>query len=143
MQPVKISITSHSETAGDCEDLATISYGQMTRRAYKYYVLYEETAQTGLIGTKTTIKWDEKQVTVIRRGAFEHRQDFAVGLLDESLYQTPYLAVKLQVTTKCLQFIEQAKSWHLHIEYTRIMEGGSPSAVSLEIVIEEAKESEY
>ena len=75
MQPVKITVKSVSGLPGSRDNLETVSYGQLAERGGKYYVLYEETKATGMEGTKTTIKWDEESVVVIRNGTYSHRQE--------------------------------------------------------------------
>ena len=81
MQPVKITIESHAKGLNEDDCLQTIFFGQMTERDEKFYVVYEETAATGLEGTKTTIKWDMERVVILRHGKLEHRTIFYTKLL--------------------------------------------------------------
>lgn len=143
MQPVKITIDSRSKGLDSNDCLQTISYGQMTERGGKYYAVYEETAITGLEETKTTIKWDEKKIVIIRYGKLEHRQEFSTGLVDRSLYKTPYMVIPIVATTKKLDVSCKGGIWNLHVEYSTEIGGDSPNDICLEIVIEEDKKREY
>ena len=55
-----------------------------------------------LAGTKTTIKWDYERVIILRSGTVDCRQEFAGGLVSESMYRTPYLALPMRLTTEYL-----------------------------------------
>ena len=92
MKPVKIRIFSMiKDEMGEVQTTEQRYEGTMTERSGKYYVMYQEDAQSGLEGTKTTLKWDQNRVIIMRNGTVDHRQEFAQGYKDKSLYQTPYL----------------------------------------------------
>ncbi len=118
MQPVKIKIIS-TTCAEDAEPAVTEQKyaGLMTAKNGKQYVIYQEDAQSGLEGTKTTLKWDSERVVILRSGAVTHRQEFCRGLTDISLYQTPYLHIPLRTETHYLYTYFRAGSWHLEMEY--------------------------
>lgn len=60
MDAVKIRIYSLSKDAsGEGQSTEQNYTGTMAERAGKYYVMYNEDAQSGLEGTKTTLKWDQ------------------------------------------------------------------------------------
>ncbi|MFQ9935529.1 MAG: DUF1934 domain-containing protein [Phascolarctobacterium faecium] len=76
-----------------------ISRPQLTgdwQKNNKYYVFYDESEAAGLAGTKTTIKWDYERVIILRSGTVDCRQEFAGGLVSESMYWTPYLALPMR-----------------------------------------------
>ena len=139
MQRVKIAIDSHSKGLNAADRLQTIFSGQMTERGGKYYVVYDENAVTGLEGTKTTIKWDEKRIVIIRYGQLEHRQEFAPGLIDNSLYKTPYMVIPVVARTKSMDVACENGIWKLHVEYSAEIGGDTSNDICLEIAIEEEK----
>ena len=143
MQPVKITIESHAKGLDEDDCLQTIFFGQMTEREEKFYVVYEETAATGLEGTKTTIKWDMERVVILRHGKLEHRQEFAFGFIDNSLYKTPYMDIPVVVKTKNIAITRDDDSWKLCVEYSTEIGEDVPNEISLKIVIEEENKGEH
>ena len=95
MQPVKIHIYSQSHSSAGTENIETTAYGRLAEKNNKYYVFYDESEAAGLAGTKTTIKWDYERVIILRSGTVDCRQEFAGGLVSESMYRTPYLALPM------------------------------------------------
>ena len=92
MKPVKIRIVSTvKDEKGKQQPSEQICFGSMAEKNGTNYVFYEESEVTGLEGTKTTIKWNDERIIILRSGALEHRQEFCQGLVDKSLYQTPYI----------------------------------------------------
>ncbi len=135
MKPVKIRIVSSvKDENGQQEPTEQICFGEMTDKNGKQYVFYEESALTGLEGTKTTLKWDEERVIIIRRGTLEHRQEFCQGLVDKSLYQTPYLKIPLETATTYLYSYFRNGVWRIEIEYS-LAHGGQPYG-DMKILIE-------
>lgn len=135
MKPVKIRIVSSvKDEKGRQQPTEQVCFGRMTEKNGKQYVFYEESAVTGLDGTKTTLKWDEERVIILRNGTLEHRQEFARGLVDKSLYQTPYIKIPLETTTTYLYTYFRNGTWYIEIEYT-LAHGGQPYG-DMKILIE-------
>ena len=119
MEPVKIRIFSMiKDETGESQTTEQRYAGTMTERSGKYYVMYHEDAQSGLEGTKTTVKWDQNRVIIMRNGAVDHRQEFAKGYKDKSIYRTPYLEIPLLTHTRYLYNYFRKGKWHLELEYT-------------------------
>lgn len=119
MQPVKIRILSTtSEPGSDAQSSEQKYTGMMTEKDGKYYVMYKENEQSGLDNTKTTLKWDDEHVIVMRSGSVDHRQEFRKGYLDKSLYQTPYLKIPLTTETSYVYTYFRDGIWRLEMEYT-------------------------
>lgn len=119
MKPVKITITSQGKQGKEAlPQTKQVYHGVMTEKSGKYYVLYNEDAQSGLEGTKTTLKWDQERVIIIRSGSVEHRQEFCQGLKDQSLYQTPYLKLPLLTDTSYVYTGFKKGCWTLEMVYT-------------------------
>ena len=126
MEPVKIRIFSMiKDETGESQTTEQRYAGTMTERSGKYYVMYAEDAQSGLEGTKTTLKWDQNRVVIMRSGTVDHRQEFYQGYKDKSIYRTPYLEIPLLTHTRYLYNYFRKGKWHLEIEYT-LYHGDTP-----------------
>ncbi len=138
MTPVKIRIYSLNKDAEGAEQTMEQKYsGSMTERGGKHYVLYEEDSQSGLEGTKTTLKWDQERVVLMRSGTVDHRQEFCRDYRDRSVYRTPYLEIPLVTETSYLYTYFRKGKWHLEMEYT-LYHGDAPyGEMKLLIEIEE------
>lgn len=135
MKPVKIRILSTvKDEKGKEQPTEQFCLGRMAEKNGKQYVFYEESAVTGLEGTRTTLKWDEERIIILRNGTLDHRQEFCKGLVDKSLYQTPYIKIPLETVTKYLNTYFHKGVWHLEIEYT-LSHGGQPYG-DMKILIE-------
>lgn len=135
MQPVKIRILSTlKDTDGSLQNTEQRYQGTMREKDGKYYVMYHEDAQSGLEGTKTTLKWDGEHVLILRSGTVDHRQEFRRGYIDKSIYVTPYLKLALTTETSYVYTYFRDGVWHLEVEYT-LHHGGSPYG-DMKILIE-------
>ena len=135
MKPVKIRIVSTvKDEKGKQQPSEQICFGSMAEKNGTNYVFYEESEVNGLEGTKTTIKWNDERIIILRSGALDHRQEFCQGLVDKSLYQTPYMKIPLETATKYLYTGFCKGIWSLEIEYS-LSHGGQPYG-DMKILIE-------
>lgn len=123
MKSVKICIASVMKDGQEEQQTRHVYTGSMAEKNGKKYVFYDEPAETGLEGTKTTLKWDEERVVIIRNGSLEHRQEFFKGYTDRSAYKTPYLNIPLETFTRYLYTESRDGYWHIDIEYTLSQDG--------------------
>ena len=138
MKPVKIRIISSvKDENGKQQPSEQICFGRMTEKNGTNYVFYEESEVTGLEGTKTTIKWNDERIIILRSGTLDHRQEFCQGLVDKSLYQTPYLKIPLETATKYLYTGFRKGVWNLEIEYSLSHSGQPYGDMKILIEIEE------
>ena len=138
MKPVKIRIISSvNDENGRQQPSEQICFGRMAEKNGTNYVFYEESEVTGLEGTKTTIKWNDERIIILRSGTLDHRQEFCQGLVDKSLYQTPYLKIPLETATKYLYTGFRKGVWNLEIEYSLSHSGQPYGDMKILIEIEE------
>jgi uncharacterized beta-barrel protein YwiB (DUF1934 family) len=138
MKPVKIRIVSAvQDENGKQQPSEQICFGRMAEKNGTNYVFYEESEVTGLEGTKTTIKWNDERIIILRSGTLDHRQEFCQGLVDKSLYQTPYLKIPLETATKYLYTGFRKGIWNLEIEYSLSHSGQPYGDMKILIEIEE------
>ncbi len=86
---VWLSIHSTQQFA-DCEpeEIVLMTAATLYQRNGKIYIMYEESQITGMEGTRTTLKLDDKQVTMLRSGTLCSELLFAEGQCHVGLYHT-------------------------------------------------------
>ena len=138
----KVKITIGSTAAGDDKGrFETVAHGEITEKNGTYYVRYDETADTGMEGTKTTLKWNEDSLSIIRHGVYEHSQELKLGFESHTMYKTPYFAVPLIAKTKGLVIQGQDNNWRFTAVYDVILNEDPQGEMNLDIVIEEEEPS--
>jgi len=140
MSLVKITIgsTMSQDKKGRFE---TVAHGQLTEKDGTCYVRYAETADTGMEGTRTTLKWTEDTLTIIRHGTFEHTQELRAGFTTHTLYKTPYFVVPLEAKTTSLAIQGGACNWQLAAAYEVTLNEDPQGQIILDISIEEEEPS--
>lgn len=143
MKPVSIHIYSQSYGSDSQEQMKTLAYGKLTEKNNKFYAFYDESEESGLLGTKTTIKWDDDRVIILRNGSVNSRQEFAEGLTDESVYKTPYIMLSMKTITDYMYVYRLEKTWHIELKYSLEIGGEPQNKMHLKITIEEDIKREY
>ncbi|MCQ2373233.1 MAG: DUF1934 domain-containing protein [Phascolarctobacterium sp.] len=138
--PVTIRVLSTTKDENGYQPTTEQKYtGQMLEKNGKYYVMYTDSGEESFAGTKTTIKWDQERVLILRSGALEHRQEFFKDLVDESTYKTPYLEIPLQTKTNYLYTYFRKGVWHIDLDYTLSHDGAVYGDMKILIEIEGVK----
>ncbi len=140
MVPVRIKIHSMTKDSGD-GSMTFVAYGSLAEKNGTTFVRYEESAVTGMEGTKTTLKWTADTLTVIRHGKYEHRQYYERGRNTSFNYVTPYLSIPMVVFTRLLTAEKGKGRWLLALEYDVSMDQQPNGRISLKIEIEEEEVS--
>ena len=73
----------------DQEEINLVTAARLYRRNGKYYITYDESEITGLVGTRTTLKIDGTTVSMIRTGTYPSEMLFAENQRHVGLYHTP------------------------------------------------------
>lgn len=116
---VIISIQSSQAFEGcETDEINLITKGRLYQRNGKTYISYEESELTGLEGTKTTVKLEPGQVTLIRTGKSPSRMLFAQDERHVGLYQTPYGALTIATHTSNIKNTMGADGGGLALDYT-------------------------
>ena len=82
-----ISSTQHFEDMPP-EHIDLVTQATLYKRNGKFYISYEESELTGLGATRTTVKADGKNVTMIRTGDFPSQMTFTESECHVGLYHT-------------------------------------------------------
>jgi uncharacterized beta-barrel protein YwiB (DUF1934 family) len=75
---------------GESETIELITEGTLFIKPKSYYIIYNESAISGLEGTTTSLKIEPNRVTLNRMGTAELKQTFEEGVMNEGCYVTPY-----------------------------------------------------
>lgn len=116
---VIISIRGLQESEGETADPITlVTAGRFYRKNGLYYITYDETALTGLEGTRTTVKVGADSVKVIRTGLYPSELLFELGKRNMSLYHTEYGDLSIVVSTNHIQNTLTDDGGDLDVKYT-------------------------
>jgi len=96
-----ISVVS-KQSGNDDEKIEVVTPGTFYGKEGKFYIVYDETEISGMQGTKTTIKVEEDQFTLIRKGTTNTRMLFKEKHNDFIMYQTPHGMLQLSINIKKL-----------------------------------------
>ena len=131
-----VTISGLHETDGDTDaPIETMTPGQYYLKNGKHYVVFDEMLE-GLEGSvKSTIKFTEDQVELIRNGAASTRMLFQPGHENMVIYQTPMGPLSISLYTEEIRAQIGEGRMKLEIEYSLKTEGVvvSESTVNIEI----------
>lgn len=96
-----ISVLS-KQSGNDDEKIEVVTPGIFYEKEGKFYIIYDETEISGMQGTKTTIKVEDNQFTLIRKGTTNTRMLFKEKHSDFIMYQTPHGMLQLSINIKKL-----------------------------------------
>ena len=131
-----LTISGLHETDGDADaPIETMTPGQYYMKNGKHYVVYDEVLD-GLEGTvKSTIKFTDEVVELIRNGPASTRMVFQPGHEHMVIYQTPMGPLSISLYTEDLKMELGEERMNLKIDYSLKTEGivVSESTVNIEI----------
>ena len=100
------------------EEMELVTSGTMKRDgADGYTVTYQESELTGLEGTTTRLLIKNGQVTLLREGNINSQMVFEEGRRHLSMYETPYGALSVGVSTKRMHSTLCEAGGDLEIDY--------------------------
>ncbi len=131
-----LTISGLHDNEGEIDaPIETMTPGQYFMKNGKHYVVYDEVIE-GLEGTlKSTIKFTENQVELIRNGAASTRMIFQPGQEHMVVYQTPMGPLSISLYTEDIQTELGEERMNLKIDYSIKTEGIviSESTVHIEV----------
>lgn len=131
-----LTISGLHDNEGEIDaPIETMTPGQYFMKNGKHYVVYDEVIE-GLEGTlKSTIKFTENQVELIRNGAASTRMIFQPGQEHMVVYQTPMGPLSISLCTENIQTELGEERMNLKIDYSIKTEGIviSESTVHIEV----------
>lgn len=114
---VAISSTQHFEGC-DPEQVDLVTCALLYARAGKYYIVYDESALTGLEGTRTTVKLDGSMVHMRRTGAYPSQMLFVENQRHVGLYETGCGTMTVSTHTSRIHNTVGDNGGQLAIDYT-------------------------
>ena len=78
---------------------------------------YQESQLTGLGGTLTTFQIEEGRITLMRVGEVNSQMVFEEGRRHLSMYNTPYGAIEIGISTRHLMADLHAQGGNIEIDY--------------------------
>ena len=138
-----LTISGLHDTDGETDaPIETMTPGQYFLKNGKHYVVYDEVLE-GLEGTvKSTIKFTDRQVELIRNGAASTRMVFEPGQEHMVIYQTAMGPLSISLYTEEIQMEVEEDRMEIHIDYSLKTEGivVSESSVHIEVCPKELKQ---
>ncbi|GGG25151.1 DUF1934 domain-containing protein [Paenibacillus abyssi] len=100
----KVHITLESRQ----EDEVTMHeyVGEWVQKHRSVFLLYEESEEDGQV--RTTVRWNEEELKITRRGDVETEQTFAPGVRRPGVYRTANVAFAMETVTDGLSFYADA-----------------------------------
>lgn len=137
-----LTISGLHDNEGETDaPIETMTPGQYFFKNGKHYVVYDEVLE-GLEGSmKSTIKFSEKEVELIRNGAATARMVFQPGKENQIIYQTPMGPLSISLYTEEIHTKIEEEKIYLKIDYSLKTEGTvvSESLVQIEVCPKELK----
>ena len=120
--PVKIKLTTDILQGEDRETFELIVFGRYYQKKYSGYLVYNEVLDKGTINT--TVKWQEEEVQITRRGALNMKLGFQQDGRKNGTYETELGTFMLETFTQALSFHwnEKEKTGNADIKYKLFME---------------------
>lgn len=94
-----------------------LTEGTMTTDGGGVTLVYQESELTGLEGTMTTIQVEPESVTILREGEVNSQMVFQEGRKHLSLYNTPFGALTMGVSTRRMKVDMDETGGSIEIDY--------------------------
>lgn len=131
---VAISSTQHFE-GSDPEQVDLVTCALLYERGGKYYLVYDESALTGLEGTRTTVKLDGQTVMMRRTGTYPSQMLFIENQRHVGLYETGYGTMTVSTHTSRVYNTVGEDGGQLAIDYTIEVDNNVTGEHHFEMVI--------
>ncbi|MBM7853764.1 uncharacterized beta-barrel protein YwiB (DUF1934 family) [Desulfohalotomaculum tongense] len=102
---------------GERETIEFVTTGSLFAKNNSIYIMYKESAVSGLEGTTTTLKVEPHRVTLNRVGAVRQKQLFKEGTGCRGTYVTPYGSFKTRVQARKLEVNLTETGGSINLDY--------------------------
>lgn len=102
---------------GEKDTIELITLGNLYVKNNSIYLLYNETAVSGMEGTTTSVKAEPRRVTLNRMGSAELKQIFEVGILNDGNYVTPFGIMPTRVLPSKVEVDLTEMGGSINLEY--------------------------
>lgn len=126
---VRVTLTSrHDEESAEQQ----VFPGRVYRKLNAVYIRYEQgNDQEG--STSVTVRWDKRELRLMRAGATAGRQSFIAGMTTEGDYRTAFGSFRLTALTTSLREVEDVGTrFPRQLDWTYTLDvNGEPAGVFL------------
>lgn len=136
---VEIQVESRQTWDGRTETLEQRAEGVLARTGEGYTLTYREGEDTGLGGTRTTLKLLGDRAELSRTGAVSSTMVFCPGSPHRSLYETAYGPIPMEVTTRRLWSQMEETGGRVELEYDLVLGSGAAGQTLLRLTVKEKK----
>jgi uncharacterized beta-barrel protein YwiB (DUF1934 family) len=117
MQDVQIKLVAKHSLYGQTEKTVSVYQGKGAEKVSAWYISYKEHIE-GAGDVTTTLKVSEKEVTLLRQGGLQMKQQFEKGMSSHSPYVSPHGRFTMEThTRKLLVTSKQTRPQEIRIEY--------------------------
>ncbi|TMW72126.1 DUF1934 domain-containing protein [Alteribacter natronophilus] len=141
--PVQINMTTEVRDQGQKDTNTMEAAGRLIAKGDTTYLRFEEPQQEGLEPTNQTVKIQQGEMTVIRKGAVNMNQRFITGVKTEGTYQSPYGPMRMLTDTKNVRFLwdETENKGEIRLTYSLILQGQSAGEYDMRVTVKEEPQS--
>jgi uncharacterized beta-barrel protein YwiB (DUF1934 family) len=136
-----ITIKGLSNAGSDSDTVELITAGKYYTRNGTHYFTYNESEITGMEGTKTIVKVEDKKVTLTRKGPVSTQLIFEEGFKYFNHYSTDFGDFLLGVDTRKVELNLGRHAGDIEVDYTLDIDHGSSSENAVIINYKEAASS--
>ncbi|AHF08300.1 hypothetical protein DESME_15615 [Desulfitobacterium metallireducens DSM 15288] len=111
--------------------------GSFYKRQGDYYIVYQESEVTGMVGVSTALRVEKNKLTLNRMGAAEQRQIFEKDVLHHSTYVTPFASFYLGALAEEMEISLTELGGHITLKYKLFADDKKISQNTLMILIKE------
>lgn len=135
MQEVRIKLTAKHLVDGNEEETIHDYTGRYVKKESAWYLTYREEME-GIGEVGTTLRLEEKSVTLVRQGQVSSRQQFEKGKSTHSVYRSPYGPFDMETHTNKLRIqVQDGMPRNVEIAYQLWMSGQYAGEHRLQIQI--------
>ncbi|MFZ7121515.1 MAG: DUF1934 domain-containing protein [Eubacteriaceae bacterium] len=133
-----ISIKGKTQQEDGPEDtVELITQGEIYKKSKGDYIIYDETAVSGLEGTTTTLSIEGGKISIIRLGSTNSHMIFEKGRKNYNTYSTPYGDMAMTVYTKDIDvnYNSDNNPTNIYVDYNIEIEGlmSSRNIIDIEV----------
>lgn len=107
-----------SDGSGEDADVELVTPGKYYKRNGKEYIAYTEQYSTDSPSHSATVKVEPDSLMISTRGEMGGQLHFEPGKRNLTIYQTPYGAMQMGITTQALSMHLEEHNWEIDVDYT-------------------------
>ena len=139
MEKHSITITIDSIQHDISEEIVTTCYSGTYARTEEYQLLrydeFYEAEDRTVAKTGTLVKIDGRNITITKKGVISTQMHFSPGKISDGIYQTPFGAFDMRITTEEIEIAEPSPSMLVDItlKYQLSLNGSAVSRYTIHI----------